>query len=91
MNSSFLRFGSVVGVRVVVEEIALMHMGMRMHGPILMCMGVFVFAVVMVVRAVGVSMGQVAVTVRVGMGLDVRVFVGHIPGPFLYRVSDGTP
>ena len=59
-----------------------MHMAMRMLDSV-MGMGVLVFEVVMLVCAVGVGMGQCAVTVCVGMGLDVGVFVGHIPFPFL--------
>ncbi|WP_442941199.1 hypothetical protein [Nocardia sp. NBC_00403] len=70
----------------IIGHIALMHMTMRMLDSV-MGMGVLVFEVAMLVCAVGVGMGQCAVTVCVGMGLDVGVFVGHIPVPFLFRVG----
>ncbi|MBY8861453.1 hypothetical protein K7711_33605 [Nocardia sp. CA2R105] len=77
---------SFVGVRVIFEQIALMHMTMRMFHAV-MGMGVFVFDVVMLVCGVSVTMGHRAVTVLVRMRLQMGVLVGHRRNSFPSRIN----
>lgn len=80
---------SFVGVRVIIEQIALMHMPMRMFHTV-MGMGVFVFDVVMLVSGVSVTMGHRAVTVLVRMRLEMGALVGHRRNSFPSRINQWT-